>query len=301
MKVITGGLGAIGTALCKRLLKEDDVCIIDSLITCNNDNRTVLQHAEKYGHSLIIINDDICNVNDIDIDFDQLYNLACPAYSAMYLKEPMYTLRTCTMGLFNMIHICKRHNAKMLLSSSYSIYGSPNVNPVHEGYLGYTDTIGTCSCYIEGKRCAESILVNSDIKFAIARIFNTYSKYSSISDNRVIPTFIRNAKNGKPLVIYGTGIHTRTYTYVEDTVDGMIALMNNDYTHPVNIGNDTTEISSLQLANKVIELTHSRSNIKFMPDDGTDSWWCRPNIALAKEILHWEPKVSLTEGLNLII
>ena len=301
MKIVTGGLGVIGMELCKRLLETDDVCVIDSLVGCTSENKNILLHGSGHGHELLILDEDISNISDLDMDFDKVFNLACPSYSNVYLQDPIYTLRTCTTGILNIIRLCRKHNAKMIQVSGAEVYGSSNINPIHENYPGYATCTGLHSCYIEGKRCSETILINSDIQFNIARVFNTYGKHYSENDNRVIPTFIRNAKNNSPLVIHGTGKHTRTYTYVGDTVDGILLLANSDYKLPVNIGNPYTEISTIQLATLIKQLTASRSSIIFTNDEITESLWCRPDISIAKTILNWEPKIDLHDGLKLIL
>lgn len=301
MKVVTGGLGVIGMELCKRLLETDDVCVIDSLVGCNSNNKNILLHCPRYGHELLILDEDISNISDLDIEFDKVFNLACPSYSNVYLQDPIYTLKTCTTGILNMVRLCRKHNAKLIQVSGAEVYGSSNINPIHENYPGYATCTGLHSCYIEGKRCSETILVNSDIQFNIARVFNVYGKHYSENDNRAIPMFIRNAKNNSPLVIHGTGKHTRAYTYVEDTVNGILLLAESDYELPVNIGNPYTEISTLQLATLIKQLTSSSSSIIFTADEMTEALWCRPDISIAKTILDWEPKTSLHDGLKLIL
>lgn len=301
MKVVTGGLGTIGTPLVLKLLESDSVCIVDNKSSCNPNNYELLRNCNRYDHELLIIEEDICRLAEIDIEFDQLYNLACPASPVNYKKDPLGVLRTCTEGMFNMIYICKRHGAKMLFTSTSEVYGNPTVNPQYEEYCGNVNHLGVRGCYDEGKRCAETILVNSGINYSIARVFNTYSKYSAENDGRVLPEFIRCAKANEPLRIHGTGNHTRSFTHVDDTIDALFKLMASDCKTPVNIGNPNTEISINELAKLVIGVTGSRSQIVHEPDDEDDPIWRRPYIKLAETLLKWSPKVDLHDGIKSLI
>lgn len=301
MKVVTGGLGTIGTPLVLKLLESDSVCIVDNKSSCNPNNYELLRNCNRYDHELLIIEEDICRLAEIDIEFDQLYNLACPASPVNYKKDPLGVLRTCTEGMFNMIYICKRHGAKMLFTSTSEVYGNPTVNPQYEEYCGNVNHLGVRGCYDEGKRCAETILVNSGINYSIARVFNTYSKYSAENDGRVLPEFIRCAKANEPLRIHGTGNHTRSFTHVDDTIDALFKLMASDCKTPVNIGNPNTEISINELAKLVIGITGSRSQIVHEPDDEDDPIWRRPYIKLAETLLNWSPKIDLHDGIKSLI
>ena len=301
MKVVTGGLGTIGTPLVLKLLESDSVCIVDNKSSCNPNNYELLRNCNRYDHELLIIEEDICRLAEIDIEFDQLYNLACPASPVNYKKDPLGILRTCTDGMFNMIYICKRHGAKMLFTSTSEVYGNPTVNPQYEEYCGNVNHLGVRGCYDEGKRCAETILVNSGINYSIARVFNTYSRYSAENDGRVLPEFIRCAKANEPLRIHGTGNHTRSFTHVDDTIDALFKLMDSDCKTPVNIGNPNTEISINELAKLVIGITGSRSQIVHEPDDADDPVWRRPYIKLAETLLNWSPKVDLHDGIKSLI
>ena len=301
MKVVTGGLGTIGTPLVLKLLESDSVCIVDNKSSCNPNNYELLRNCKRYDHELLIIEEDICRLAEIDIEFDQLYNLACPASPVNYKKDPLGVLRTCTDGMFNMIYICKRHGAKMLFTSTSEVYGNPTVNPQYEEYCGNVNHLGVRGCYDEGKRCAETILVNSGINYSIARVFNTYSKYSAENDGRVLPEFIRCAKANEPLRIHGTGNHTRSFTHVDDTIDALFKLMDSDCKTPVNIGNPNTEISINELAKLVIGITGSRSQIVHEPDDADDPIWRRPYIKLAETLLNWSPKIDLHDGIKSLI
>ena len=301
MKVVTGGLGTIGTPLVLKLLESDSVCIVDNKSSCNPNNYELLRNCNRYDHELLIIEEDICRLAEIDIEFDQLYNLACPASPVNYKKDPLGVLRTCTDGMFNMIYICKRHDAKMLFTSTSEVYGNPTVNPQYEEYCGNVNHLGVRGCYDEGKRCAETILVNSGINYSIARVFNTYSRYSAENDGRVLPEFIRCAKANEPLRIHGTGNHTRSFTHVDDTIDALFKLMDSDCKTPVNIGNPNTEISINELAKLVIGVTGSRSQIVHEPDDEDDPIWRRPYIKLAETLLKWSPKIDLHDGIKSLI
>ena len=301
MKVVTGGLGTIGTPLVLKLLESDSVCIVDNKSSCNPNNYELLRNCNRYDHELLIIEEDICRLAEIDIEFDQLYNLACPASPVNYKKDPLGVLRTCTDGMFNMIYICKRHGAKMLFTSTSEVYGNPTVNPQYEEYCGNVNHLGVRGCYDEGKRCAETILVNSGINYSIARVFNTYSRYSAENDGRVLPEFIRCAKANEPLRIHGTGNHTRSFTHVDDTIDALFKLMDSDCKTPVNIGNPNTEISINELAKLVIGITGSRSQIVHEPDDADDPIWRRPYIKLAETLLNWSPKIDLHDGIKSLI
>lgn len=301
MKVVTGGLGTIGTPLVLKLLESDSVCIVDNKSSCNPNNYELLRNCNRYDHELLIIEEDICRLAEIDIEFDQLYNLACPASPVNYKKDPLGVLRTCTDGMFNMIYICKRHGAKMLFTSTSEVYGNPTVNPQYEEYCGNVNHLGVRGCYDEGKRCAETILVNSGINYSIARVFNTYSRYSAENDGRVLPEFIRCAKANEPLRIHGTGNHTRSFTHVDDTIDALFKLMDSDCKTPVNIGNPNTEISINELAKLVIGITGSRSQIVHEPDDADDPIWRRPYIKLAETLLKWSPKIDLHDGIKSLI
>lgn len=301
MKVVTGGLGTIGTPLVLKLLESDSVCIVDNKSSCNPNNYELLRNCNRYDHELLIIEEDICRLAEIDIEFDQLYNLACPASPVNYKKDPLGVLRTCTDGMFNMIYICKRHGAKMLFTSTSEVYGNPTVNPQYEEYCGNVNHLGVRGCYDEGKRCAETILVNSGINYSIARVFNTYSRYSAENDGRVLPEFIRCAKANEPLRIHGTGNHTRSFTHVDDTIDALFKLMDSDCKTPVNIGNPNTEISINELAKLVIGITGSRSQIVHEPDDADDPVWRRPYIKLAETLLNWSPKIDLHDGIKSLL
>lgn len=301
MKVVTGGLGTIGTPLVLKLLESDSVCIVDNKSSCNPNNYELLRNCNRYDHELLIIEEDICRLAEIDIEFDQLYNLACPASPVNYKKDPLGVLRTCTDGMFNMIYICKRHGAKMLFTSTSEVYGNPTVNPQYEEYCGNVNHLGVRGCYDEGKRCAETILFNSGINYSIARVFNTYSRYSAENDGRVLPEFIRCAKANEPLRIHGTGNHTRSFTHVDDTIDALFKLMDSDCKTPVNIGNPNTEISINELAKLVIGVTGSRSQIVHEPDDADDPIWRRPYIKLAETLLNWSPKIDLHDGIKSLI
>lgn len=301
MKIVTGGLGVIGTPLVLKLLETDNVCVVDNRSTCSYDNYNLLRKCNRHGHELLIVEEDTRKLYELDIEFDQMYHLACPGSPSNYTKDPLTTLAVCTEGILNMIEICKRHNAKLLLVSTSGVYGDATINPQHEEYSGNINILDIKSCYREGNRWAELALMNSKIKCGIARLFTTYSKYNSYNDHRVLTEFINKAKCNDPLHIYGSGAHTRTFMHVDDAIDGLMKLMESDYNKPVNLGNPYTEIPILTLAYKVIGLTKSNSKVIFEGALVNDSIWARPDITLAKNILNWEPKIDLDTGIKSIL
>lgn len=301
MKVVTGGLGAIGTPLVLKLIETDDVCIIDNRSTCSYDNYDLLRKCNRHGHELLIVEEDTRKLHELDVDFDQMYHLACPGSPSNYTKNPLMTLDICTRGITHMIEICKRHKAKLLFVSTSGVYGNAVINPQHEDYTGNVDIFDQRSCYQEGNRWAEVVLINSKIDYSIARLFTTYSKYTSYNDHRVLTEFISRAKHNDPILIHGTGSHTRSFMHVDDAVDGLLKLMESDYSKPVNLGNPYTDISILRLAHKVINLIRSNSNIIFDDAVLNDPTWSRPDITLAKTVLNWEPKIDLDNGIKSII
>ena len=301
MKVVTGGLGVVGTPLVLKLIETDDVCVIDDRSTCSYDNYNILRTCNRFNHELIIVEEDVRRLYELDIEFDQMYHLACPSSPSSYTKNPLKTISTCIEGMMNMINICKRHNAKLLFVSTSGVYGNSAVSPQHEDYHGNVDIADPRSCYYEGNRCAEVILNNSSINFSIARLFTTYSKYTAHNDHRVLPEFIRLAKCNSVLYVHGAGVHTRTFMHVNDAIDGLLKLMESDYHKPINLGNPHTEIPILALAHKVINLTNSYSRAVFDDAIPNELSWSRPDITLAKTVLNWEPKIDLDDGIKSII
>lgn len=296
--LITGGAGFIGSNLCDRLINEGhDVICLDNFFTGSKDN---VRHLIGHDHFELVRHDVI---NPYMAEVDQIYNLACPASPIHYQYNPIKTIKTSVMGAINMLGLAKYTNAKILQASTSEVYGDPAVHPQVEEYWGNVNPIGIRSCYDEGKRCAETLFMDyyrqNDVRIKIIRIFNTYGPKMHPNDGRVVSNFIMQALRGEDITIYGTGEQTRSFQYVDDLVEAMIRMMNtsDDFTGPVNLGNPG-EFTMLELANKVIELTESRSKIVFRPLPGDDPKQRRPDISLAKEKLNgWEPTIHLEEGL----
>jgi len=296
--LVTGGAGFIGSHLCKRLLAEgNDVICLDNYFTGSKDNLLSLignPHFELIRHDVI---------NPFHAEVDQIYNLACPASPIHYQYNPIKTIKTSVMGAINMLGLAKRVNAKILQASTSEVYGDPAIHPQPESYWGNVNPIGIRSCYDEGKRCAETLFMDyhrqNKVRIKIVRIFNTYGPNMHPCDGRVISNFIMQAIKNEDITIYGDGLQTRSFQYVDDLIDGMIKVMDTDdsFIGPINIGNPD-EFSIIDLAEKVIKLTGSKSSIvkRDLPMD--DPRQRKPDIALAKYLLNWEPKVQLDDGLK---
>ncbi len=298
MKIlVTGGAGFLGSHLCKRLLNEgNEVICMDNLFTGHKRN---IQHLTN-NPNFEFIRHDI--VDPFKMEVDRIYNLACPASPVHYQYNPIKTIKTSVVGSINCLGLSKRLNARILQASTSEVYGDPQQHPQTEGYWGNVNPIGIRSCYDEGKRCAETLFFdyhrNNNVDIRIIRIFNTYGPNMDINDGRVVSNFICQALKNEPITVYGNGKQTRSFCYVDDLIDGMVRLMNNDkITGPVNVGNPN-EFLIRELAEIVIELTNSKSEIinQELPSD--DPQQRRPDISLAKEKLEWEPKVQLREGLK---
>lgn len=297
--LVTGGAGFLGSHLCDKLLTMGmKVICLDNLLTSTKENIHNLNDIPEFH----FVYHDI--TNPIEITFDYIFNLACPASPVQYYNRPIETLKACAVGTLNMLDLATRKNAHFLQASTSEVYGDPLVHPQVESYWGNVNPIGNRSCYDEGKRVAESMVINYHkqnlIKGRIIRIFNTYGPRLDIGDGRVISNFIVNALSNKPLEIYGDPNKTRSFCFVSDTVDGLIALMDSDVSEPVNIGNPH-EITLKELAETIIKLTNSKSTIEFVEGGlvNTDDPKVRkPDISKAKELLGWEPKVLLEDGLN---
>ena len=296
--LVTGGAGFIGSHLCERLLNEgNEVICLDNYFTGSKNNIIHLldnPYFELVRHDVTM---------PFFIEVDEIYNLACPASPIHYQYNPIKTIKTSVMGAINMLGLAKRIKAKILQASTSEVYGDPDIHPQPETYWGKVNPIGSRSCYDEGKRCAESLFVNyhkqNNVRIKIIRIFNTYGPNMHPNDGRVVSNFIVQALQDKPITIYGDGSQTRSFQYVDDLVEGMIRMMNtpDEVTGPVNIGNPG-EFTILELAQKVIELTGSKSKIEFheLPED--DPMQRKPDITKASELLNgWRPKVQLEEGL----
>lgn len=297
--LITGGAGFIGSHLCDRLLKAGhEVLCLDNLFTGNKKNIEPLlsnPYFEFVRHDVI---------QPYLAEVDEIYNLACPASPIHYQLNPIKTIKTSVMGAINMLGLAKRVKAKILLSSTSEVYGDPVVHPQPETYWGHVNPVGIRSCYDEGKRCAETLFMDyhrqNRVRIKIVRIFNTYGPHMNQNDGRVISNFIVQALRGEKIMVYGDGLQTRSFQYIDDLLEGMVRMMQTDdsITGPVNIGNPE-EYSMLQLATLIKELTASASEIEFCTLPSDDPRQRQPNIQLARELLdNWHPKVSLVEGLK---
>jgi UDP-glucuronate decarboxylase len=296
--LVTGGAGFVGSHLCDRLLKDgNEVVCLDNYFTGQKQNIVHLldnKYFELIRHDVTM---------PFFIEVDEIYNLACPASPVHYQYNAIKTIKTSVMGAINMLGLAKRIRAKILQASTSEIYGDPQIHPQVESYWGYVNPIGERSCYDEGKRAAETLFVNyhkqNKVKIKIIRIFNTYGPRMHPNDGRVVSNFIVQALQDHDITIYGEGQQTRSFQYVDDLIEGMIRMMAtpDDFTGPLNIGNPN-EFTILELAEKVIQLTGSRSKIVKMalpPDDPSQR---QPDIKLAKKELDWEPKIQLEEGLK---
>jgi UDP-glucuronate decarboxylase len=295
--LITGGAGFLGSHLCQRLLQEgNDVICLDNFFTGDKKNIAHLIGLPKFE----LIRHDI--INPIYLEVDEIYNLACPASPVHYQFNPIKTIKTNVMGVINVLGIAKRTKAKVLQASTSEIYGDPEVHPQHESYWGRVNPIGIRSCYDEGKRAAECLMMDyrrqNSVNTKIVRIFNTYGPRMAIHDGRVVSNFIIQALQGKNITIYGDGAHSRSFCYVDDLVEGLILMMNSadEFYGPVNIGNPG-EFTILQLAQLIIKLTESNSGIDFHPLPADDPAQRKPDITLAREKIGWIPKTELEEGL----
>ena len=296
--LVTGGAGFLGSHLCDRLLERgEDVLCIDNFFTGSKRN---ISHLFNHPHFELMRHD---VTFPLYVEVDQIYNLACPASPIHYQHDPVQTTKTSVHGAINMLGLAKRLRARILQASTSEVYGDPEVHPQKEEYWGRVNPIGIRSCYDEGKRCAETLFfdyrrqLNLEIK--VMRIFNTYGPRMHPNDGRVVSNFIVQALKGEDITIYGDGQQTRSFCYVDDLLEGMIRFMATppDFTGPVNIGNPG-EFTMLQLAEWVLRLTGSKSQLIFKPLPEDDPRQRKPDISLAKEKLDWEPKVSLEDGLK---
>ncbi len=293
--LITGGAGFLGSHLAKKLLEnKEEVILLDNFFTGNKKN---IEKLYKYSDFELIRHD---VTEPIKIEVDKIWHLACPASPIHYQYNPIKTTKTSFMGTYNMLGLAKRVGAKFLLASTSEIYGDPEKHPQVEDYRGSVNTTGIRSCYDEGKRIAETLCSDylriHGVDIRIMRIFNTYGPNMRFDDGRVISNFIVQALRNQRITIYGNGSQTRSFCYVDDLINGMILLMDSHYQKPMNIGNPT-EFSILEIANLIKDLinTELTFDYKDLPQD--DPKKRRPSIQLAKEILNWEPKVELREGL----
>lgn len=299
MKIlVTGGAGFLGSHLCETLLAQgNEVICVDNYYSGSKRNLTHLMNHPGFE----IIRHDI--TFPLYIEIDQIYNLACPASPIFYQKDPVQTTKTSVHGAINMLGLAKRVKARILQASTSEVYGDPYEHPQSEAYWGNVNPIGIRSCYDEGKRCAEALFFDyqrqHDLSIKIIRIFNTYGPRMLMNDGRVVSNFIVQALKGDNITIYGEGQQTRSFCYVDDLVNGMISMMNSssDFYGPVNLGNPN-EFTMIELAEKVLKLTQSKSKIVFQSLPQDDPKQRQPNIELAKEKLNWQPTIFLEEGLK---
>lgn len=295
--LITGGAGFLGSHLAERLLNEgNDIICVDNFFTGAKHNINHLlenPYFEMLRHDVTF---------PLYVEVDEIYNLACPASPVHYQFDPIQTTKTSVVGAINMLGLAKRTKAKILQASTSEVYGDPDVHPQPETYKGLVNPIGPRACYDEGKRCAETLFFDYnriyDLSIKVMRIFNTYGPRMDPNDGRVVSNFIVQALKGDDITIFGNGKQTRSFCYVDDLIEGMIRLMNSreGFTGPVNIGNPD-EFTMLELAEKVIQLTDSKSKLKFMELPQDDPKQRQPDITLAKKELNWEPNIKLAEGL----
>jgi len=296
--LVTGGAGFLGSHLCESLLNNNyDVLCIDNYSTGAKDNIAELLNNpffEATRHEVTM---------PFYTEVDQIYNLACPASPIHYQKDPSQTTKTCVHGAINMLGLAKRTNARILQASTSEVYGDPEVHPQTEDYWGRVNPIGVRSCYDEGKRCAETLFFDYhrqyNLEIKVARIFNTYGPKMSPFDGRVVSNFIVQALTGEDITIYGKGEQTRSFCYVDDLIEGITKLMNSssDINGPINLGNNS-EFTMIELAEKVLNLTNSKSKLIFKPLPLDDPRQRQPDLTKAKKELDWEPLVSLDDGLK---
>ncbi|EMS30829.1 dTDP-glucose 4,6-dehydratase [Mariniradius saccharolyticus AK6] len=296
--LVSGGAGFLGSHLCERLLNEgNEVLCVDNLFTGRKVNVHHLMDNKRFE----FLRHDV--TFPLFVEVDQIYNLACPASPVHYQFDPVQTTKTSVIGAINMLGLAKRLKIRILQASTSEVYGDPEIHPQPESYKGSVNTIGIRACYDEGKRCAETLFFDyhrqHKVDIKVMRIFNTYGPRMHPNDGRVVSNFIVQALRGEDITIFGDGMQTRSFCYVDDLIEGMYRLMNSrpGFTGPVNIGNPG-EFTMLELAEKVLQITGSKSKLKFLPLPQDDPMQRQPVIDLAKKELGWEPKVQLEEGLT---
>ena len=295
--LVAGGAGFLGSHLCERLLRDGaEVLCVDNYYTGSRDN---IRHLERHPR-FEFLRHDICL--PLQVEVDEIYNLACPASPVHYQKDPIQTTKISFLGALNLLELARRLKCKIFQASTSEVYGDPHVHPQKEDYWGNVNPIGIRSCYDEGKRCAETLFFDYHRQFnvpiKVGRIFNTYGPRMHPDDGRVVSNFVVQALAGKPLTIFGSGAQTRSFCYVDDLIEVIIRLMSSpsSVTGPINIGNPE-EFSVTSLAKMVIEMTGSQSKIAFHPLPLDDPRQRRPDISLAQKVLGWKPRVGLKEGL----
>ncbi|KAG4205045.1 hypothetical protein ERO13_A04G078700v2 [Gossypium hirsutum] len=297
--VVTGGAGFVGSHLVDKLIaRGDEVIVLDNFFTGRKDN---LVHL--FGNPMFeLIRHDV--VEPILLEVDQIYHLACPASPVHYKYNPVKTIKTNVMGTLNMLGLAKRVGARFLLTSTSEVYGDPLQHPQKETYWGNVNPIGERSCYDEGKRTAETLAMDyhrgAGVEVRIARIFNTYGPRMCLDDGRVVSNFVAQTIRKLPMTVYGDGKQTRSFQYVSDLVDGLVALMDGEHIGPFNLGNPG-EFTMLELSEVVKETIDPSATIEFRPNTADDPHMRKPDISKAKELLNWEPKISLREGLPLMV
>jgi UDP-glucuronate decarboxylase len=296
--LVTGGAGFLGSHLCEALLERDcDVVCADNFFTGRRGNVAHLLDNPRFE----ILRHDI--TFPLFVEVDEIYNLACPASPIHYQHDPVQTTKTSVLGAINMLGLAKRVGAKIFQASTSEVYGDPDIHPQPESYWGRVNPVGTRSCYDEGKRCAETLFFDyyrqNNVTIKVARIFNTYGPHMHPNDGRVVSNFIMQALRGEPITIYGSGKQTRSFCYVSDLIAGFLKLMDSPdaVTGPVNLGNPG-EFTMIELAETVLKLTESKSELVFEPLPSDDPKQRQPDITRAKEDLGWAPAVSLEEGLK---
>ena len=295
--LVTGGAGFLGSHLCGKLLAlGHDVLCADNFFTGGKQNVVSLigkPYFELMRHDITF---------PLYVEVDQIYNLACPASPVHYQFDPVQTTKTSVHGAINMLGLAKRVKARILQASTSEVYGDPEVHPQPEGYVGHVNPIGLRSCYDEGKRCAETLFFDyhrqHGVDIKVARIFNTYGPNMHPNDGRVVSNFIVQALRGEDITIYGDGMQSRSFCYVDDLIDGLVLLMESadGFTGPVNLGNPE-EITVAELAEKILRLSASRSKLTFRPAVADDPKQRQPDISLAKNVLAWQPRIRLDDGL----
>ncbi|GBC60155.1 NAD-dependent dehydratase [Desulfonema ishimotonii] len=296
--LVTGGCGFLGSHLCERLLDRGcDVLCVDNFFTGSRDN---VLHLKDHPYFELMRHD----INlPLYAEVDEIYNLACPASPVHYQSDPVQTTKTCVIGVIHMLGLAKRTGAKIFQASTSEVYGDPRIHPQPETYWGNVNPVGSRACYDEGKRCAETLVFDyhrqNRLRIKVARIFNTFGPGMHPDDGRVVSNFIVQALKNQPITIYGHGAQTRSFCYVDDMIDAFILFMNSpdEFIGPVNMGSPA-EVSILELAETIIRLTRSRSEIVFRPLPADDPEQRQPDIRLARTHLGWSPKISLEDGLR---
>ena len=297
--LITGGAGFIGSHLCEKLLQDDNnyVICLDNFYTGSKEN---IQHLIS-NPNFELIEHDI--TQPIDIKADEIYNLACPASPIHYQYNPIMTMKTSVLGIINVLELAKKYNAKILQASTSEVYGDPTIHPQDETYWGNVNPIGIRSCYDEGKRCAETLMIDyhrqHNVNIKIVRIFNTFGPNMALNDGRVVSNFIVQALKNEDITIYGEGNQTRSFCYVSDLVQGLIKMMNtsSEIIGPINLGNPL-ERTILNLAELILSKINTKSKIIFKDLPQDDPIKRKPDITLAKNVLNWQPQISIEDGLD---